>query len=263
MTITQRNNTLLVIIGIIAVILIFLAIVPYILYKTGEMENLYIAYQKLYTSNNYIFGFMIILYAAINLFTLRSFFYKTNSAEIFFFMIYLITLVFESSRSIILILKELNSSFVYIMFLSKLAYFSKMCGVFAFFASALASSNIRINKLNMPLIVIIVLSLMFSSTIPLSDKILDNNYYMPGFFTYYLFTLFFIELLTVLIFVINYFQKKNSEYFFLALSIILIAVGREITFYIVSIPYFSIGMLLMIGGTILFSYKLREIYKWY
>ena len=262
MTITQRNNTLLVIIGIITVILIFLAFAPYIIYKTGNMESIYLSYQKMCTSN-YIFGFLLILYAAINLFTLRSFFYKTNSTEIFFFMIYLVTMVFESSRSLIIILNELNSSFVYVMFLSKLAYFSKMCGVFAFFVSALASSDIRINKLNLPVIVILVISFMSSSAIPLSDKMLDNNYYMPGFFTYYLFTLFFIEFLTVLIFIINYFQKRNSEYFFLALSIIFIAVGREITFYIVSIPYFLAGMILMLGGTILFSYKMREIYKWY
>jgi heme/copper-type cytochrome/quinol oxidase subunit 1 len=92
---------------------------------------------------------------------------------------------------------------------------------------------------------------------------LDNTYYMPGFFNYFLFSLLFIEFLAVLIFAINYFQKRNNEYFFLALSTMFIIAGREITFYMVSIEYFLIGMILMIGGTILFSNKLHEFYKWY
>ncbi|MCL2481498.1 MAG: hypothetical protein FWF38_07290 [Spirochaetaceae bacterium] len=263
MTITHRNNTLLVIIGILVAVLIFLAFVPYILYMTGEIESAYLAYKKLCTSSNYIFGFLLILYSAASLFILRLFFYKTSSTEVFFFMIYLVSLAFESSRSLIVILQELNSSFVYIMFLSRVAYFSKMCGVFALFTSALASSDMIINKLNMPVIIIIVISFMLSSAIPLSDNTLDNSYYMPGFFSYYFFALIFIEFLALLIFVINYFQKRNTEYFYLAISLLFIVTGREITFYMVSIPYFSVGMAFMIAGTALFSSKIREIYKWY
>ena len=263
MTIAQRNNTILVIIGILAVILIFLALAPYILYKSGEIESSYLAYKKLFTSKNYIFGILLILYSIVSLFVLRMYFYKTNSTEIFFFMIFLASLVFESSRSLILVFQEFNASFVYIMFLSRTAYFSKMCGVFALFLSSLASSDIGITKLNMPVIILFVLSFLFSSTIPLSDNVLENSYYMPGFFSYYLFTLLFIEFLTILIFVINFFQKREIEYFYLALSIILLVIGREITFYMSSFEYFSAGMVFMIGGTILFSNKMHEIYKWY
>ncbi|MCL2792908.1 MAG: hypothetical protein FWD87_07435 [Spirochaetaceae bacterium] len=262
MTIAQRNNTLLFIIGISVTILILLALAPYFLYKIGEIESIDLAYKKLWTSNNYIFGFSLVLYSVISLFILRFSFYKTNSAEVFFFMVYLVTLIFESSRSFILILEELNSSFVYTIFLSRVAYFSKMCGFFALFLSALASSDIRINKFNILTIIIVAISLMFSSAIPLSDNMLDNSYYMPGFFYHYFFTLLFIGFLAILIFVINYFQKRSSEYFYLALGMMFIIIGREITFYMASIPYFSGGMVFMIGGTILFSYKLREIYKW-
>ncbi len=263
MTITQRNNTLLVVIGILLVILLFLAFAPYILYEAGEIESFTAAYKKFCTSPNYIFGFTLLLYSAVSLFFVRLFFYKTNSTEVFFFMLYLISLLFESSRSLILLLKELNSSFVYIMFLSRAAYFGKICGVFSLFVSALSSSDIGISKLNTPIIIIAVLSFMFSSAVPLSDNILDSGYYMPGFFNYFIFTFLFIEFLTVLIFVINYFQKRNNEYFYLALSTMLIVIGREITFYLVSIEYFIAGMAFMIAGTILFSNKLHEIYKWY
>ena len=262
MTITHRNNTLLVVIGVLLVLLVFLALAPYILYKTGEIESISLAYKKLCTPN-YIFGFLLVLFSVISLFILRLFFYKTNSVEIFFFMIYLVSLIFESSRPLILVCQELNLPFVYMMFLSRAAYFSKICAVFALFISALSSSDIGINKFNTIVIIIVVFSFMFSSAIPLSDYTLDNGYYMPGFFTYYLFTLLFIEFLTVLIFVINYFQKRNNEYFYMALSAMFIAVGREISFYMISIEYFSIGMAFMIGGTILFSSKLHEIYRWY
>ena len=262
MTITQRNNTLLVLIGILLSILIFLTLVPYILYKITEIESGFLAYKKLFTPN-YIFGFLLILYATASLFFLRLLFYKTNSIEIFFFMLFLLSLVFEASRPLILLFQELNSPFIYTVFLSRMAYFSKICGVFALFVSALASSYLGINKFNTPVIIIVVLSFMFSSTIPLSDHALNNSYYTPGFFNYFIFTLLFIEFLAVIIFVINYFQKRNNEYFYLAIGTMLVVIGREITFYLVSIEYFAVGMALMIGGTILFSNKLHEIYKWY
>ena len=263
MTITQRNNTLLFIIGILLVILIFLALVPYILYKNGEIESTFLTYKKYFTSANYIYGFSLILFSVVSLFILRQFFYKTNNTEIYFFMLFIISLTFEFSRPLILLVQELNLSFLYIMFLSRAAYFSKMLGVFALFVIAMASSDVGNNKFNTPLILIFILSFMFSSTIPLSDHALDNSYFMPGFFSYYFFTLLFIEFLVIIIFIINFFQKRNNEYLYLAISTLFIALGREITFYMVSIEYFCAGMIFMIAGTILFSNKLRDIYKWY
>ncbi|MCL2293998.1 MAG: hypothetical protein FWC36_03945 [Spirochaetes bacterium] len=261
MTLIQRNNILLVIIGMLLTILTFLLIAPYLLYIAGEIESSSQAYKKLLTPN-YIFGLLLIFYSAITLIFLRFFFYKTNSIEIIFFMLFLTSLIFEASRPMIIILNEFNFSFTYVMFLSRVAYFSKICGVFALFAAALASSDIGISRSKTSMLIIAVLSLMFASAIPLSSDMFSNGYNKPGFFNYYLFTLIFIKFLTVLIFVINYFQKRNKEYLFLALGIMLIITGKEITFYMTSFEFFLAGMVLLVAGTVLFSKKIHEIYKW-
>ncbi len=259
MTITQRNSMALIIIAILITILTLLTFLPFILHYSASMKP------KLghFLTPNFIFALLLILYSIVSLISVRMFFFKTNSHEIFFFMLFLATMIFESSRPLIALLRYFNYPDSYIMFLSRTAYFGKICGTNSLFVSALFSSDIETRKLDTPVIVILVLSFLLSSSMPLSDTVLQNSYYKPGFFNYFIFSLIFIDLLTFLIFLINFFQKKNSEYLFLSLSVLLISSGREFSFYFSSVGYFSVGIIFMIAGTILFANKLHGIYKWY
>ncbi len=258
MTITSRNSIALGIILLLSFIVLFLLIAPFSLTRGSTASGF-----RDFLTPNYIYSVLLIIYAMAVMIYVRTFFYKTNSHEIFFFMLFLLTIMFESSRSLIVILKYLDSPSSYIMFLSRTAYFGKICGTAALFAAALFSSEIETRKLDTPIIIIVVLSFLLSSSIPLSDNLLQNSYYSPGFFNYFIFALIFIDILTIIIFFIIFFQKKNREYLLLALSILLISSGREISFYFSSIEYFSIGIIFMIIGAVLYSNNLHSIYKWY
>jgi len=258
MTITSRNNIALGIILLLSFLILFLMIAPFSL-TSGSTASVF----KDFLTPNYIYSILLIIYAMAVMIYVRTFFYKTNSHEIFFFMLFLLTIMFESSRSFIVILEYLDSPSSYIMFLSRTAYFGKICGTGSLFAAALFSSEIETRKLDTPIIIIVVLSFLLSSSIPLSDNLLQNSYYSPGFFNYFIFSLLFIDILTIIIFLIIFFQKKNREYLLLALSILLISSGREISFYFSSVEYFSTGIIFMIIGAVLYSNNLHSIYKWY
>ena len=259
MTITQRNSISLLVIILLLLILSVLIFIPFIF---AASDSLNIDYADLLTPN-YIYAFLLILFSSVSLFTIRLFFYKTNSLEIFFFMLFLSTMIFETSRPLISILQQLNSPSNYIMFFSRTAYFGKICGTTSLFVSALFSSDLETRKLDTPIIIIIVLSFLLSASMPLSDNVLQNSYYKPGFFNYFVLSFLFIDVLTFMVFIINFFQKKSNEYIFLALSILLISSGRELTFYYAKTEFFAAGIAFMISGTILFSNKLHGIYKWY
>jgi hypothetical protein len=236
-------------------------IAPYLLYKIKMLSSLKEVNQLLF-SQNYIYALLFILFSTTALISVRLFFYKTNSIEIFFFMLFLASIVFDSSRAIIIIIQQFNPPISYIKFFSKAAYFGRIFGTLTIFASALSSSDIGIKKLDIPVIIITAISFLFASSMTFSDVILKNNYFMPCSLNYFRFSIAAIKLLAIIIFIINFFQKKNSGYFFLALSILLITAGRELSFYGTKINYFIPGFILIILGTILFANRLHEIYKW-
>lgn len=216
-----------------------------------------------YSSNNYLYSLILVFYGATSLFLVRMYFYKTNSLEIFFFMLFLSTMFFESARTFILVLEHFDAPRTFLMFFSRTAFFGKIFGTTSLFISALFSSDIEIKKLDTPIIAIIILSFLLSSSMPLSDNILQNSYFRPGFFINFILAFIFIDFLTLLVFIINYFQKKNLEYLYLAVSILFIVTGRELSFYFVSYQAFMAGLILLVSGTALFSIKLHGIYKWY
>ncbi|MDX9800360.1 MAG: hypothetical protein RBT69_03375 [Spirochaetia bacterium] len=259
MTITSRNNIALGIVLLLSFMILFLLAAPFSI-AVAEKSTVLL---KDFFTYNYIYSLILIIYALAGILSVRTFFYKTNSLEIFFFMLFLLSIIFESSRSFIIILEYLNSPSSYIMFLSRAAYFGKIFGTGALFTSALFSSAIETRKLDTHVIAIVVLSFLLSSSIPLSDNLLQNSYYRPGFFNYFIFSLIFIDILTAIIFLVIFFQKKNREYVLLAISILLITFGRELSFYFSSPVYFTAGIIFMVIGTFLYSGNLHSIYKWY
>jgi len=117
MTITSRNNIALGIIILLSFIVLFLLIAPFSLTRGSTASGF-----RDFLTPNYLYSVLLIIYAMAVMIYVRTFFYKTNSHEIFFFMLFLLTIMFESSRSLIVILKYLDSPSSYIMFLSRTAY---------------------------------------------------------------------------------------------------------------------------------------------
>lgn len=260
MTIAQRNTTSFYIIALMAGLLLLLTLIPLYLFFSETLKS---SAGRIFFNLNYIYSVILILYSALSLSAARLFFFKTNSMEIFFFMLFLSTFIFEISRPVIILVNEFDMPFNYSMFLSRTAYFGKICGTSSLFLSALFSSDIETRKLDTPIIVIIVLSFLLSTSMPLSDYLLQNTYYKPGFFRNFIISFVFIDFLTILIFIINFFQKRNNEYFYLALGLALIVAGRELSFYFTTPSYFISGVVSMIAGTVIFIIKLHRIYKWY
>lgn len=260
MTIKQRNNIIFIIISVHLLVILILVAIPCIFALTQEKE---ITDYKVFLSPNYFFSILILIYATVSIFVTRRSFYKTNSREIFFFILFLSSLFFYAAKPIIIICELLNTPSIYIMFFSRCAFFGKIFGIAALFLSALFSSDLEITKLDTPIILMSVLSYAISASIPLSDNVLANGYFRPAFFNYFMFSLFFMNILIILIFIINFFQKGSKEYLFLSLSVFMIGAGNELLFFSSSTLYFIIGFIFMISGTAFFSHKLCNIYKWY
>lgn len=259
MTILNRNNFIMGIIYFIFAILILKTVLLFLISIESGNSNLY----QIFITPHYILPFFLLVFSVISLFVIRFYFFKTNSPEVFFFIIFLLTFVFDSARTFIYLIDYLNIPFNTVMILSRISYFGKFAGTAALFVSALYSSDFQIRRHGTPLAIISVTSFVLSSSMPLAYDILPNLYLMPGYLNYFIFTIISVQFLAVLIFVIIFFQTKNNEYLLLSLSFILIFAGRELTFYSINIFLFTSGMILLSAGTAFFISKLHYIYSWY
>ena len=258
MTITKRNIFLLVSIFILLALTITTAAVPFLIQKKTEIPFSAILY-----SPDFFMPVILILFSIISLFLIRYSFLKTNSSEIFFYSLFLISLIFDLSRSYIAVFSYFRIPEYYNIYASRVCYFGKFFGLASLFTAAFFTSEEETKKTETTTAVIILISYMLASSIPFSTYKLSTMIQQPGYFTYFAFSILSIEFLTALIYIFSYLQSDNREYIPLSLSMILIFAGRETTFFVSDPFIFITGLLFLAIGTIIFSNKVHQIYSWY
>ncbi len=258
MTITRRNIFLLISTFTLFIITALTSSFPFIIQERTDIPFSVILY-----SPDFFMPVILLLFAAVSLFILRFSFLKTNSSEIFFYSLFLISLVFDLSRSYIAVFTYFKIPEYYNIYASRVCYFGKFFGLSSLFMAAFFTSDADTKKTETGAAVIILISYMLSSSIPFSTYKLSTMIQQPGYFTYFAFSILSIECLTVLIYIFNYFQSGNREYLTLSLSMLLVFTGREITFFLTEPVIFISGLILLITGTLIFSNKVHQIYSWY
>ena len=258
MTITKRNIFLLISILFLLLLTLITASVPFLIQKKTEIPFSVILY-----SPDFLMPVILMLFSVISLFLIRYSFLKTNSSEIFFYSLFLISLMFDLSRSYIALFNYFRIPEYYNIYASRVCYFGKFFGLASLFTAAFFTSEGETKKTETTTAVIILISYMLASSIPFSTYKLSTMIQQPGYFTYFAFSVLSIECLTLLIYIFNYLQSGNREYIPLALSMILIFAGRETTFFISDPAVFITGLIFLSIGTVIFSNKVHQIYSWY
>ena len=258
MTIARRNIFLLISTAGLLLITVFTISVPFMVER-----RIGIPFSVILYSPDFFMPVILLLFSVVSLYVIRFTFLKTNSSEIFFYSLFLISLVFDLSRSYIAVFSYFRIPEYYNIYISRVCYFGKFFGLSSLFLAAFFTSDAETKKTETAAAIIILTAYMLASSIPFSTYKLATMIQQPGYFSYFAFAVISIEVLTVLIFILNYFQSGNREYLALSMSMILIFTGRETTFFI-SEPYiFATGLALLASGTVLFSNKVHQIYSWY
>ena len=258
MTIRKRNIFLITSNFILFIILIMTASIPFIMDAKND-----IPYSVIFYSPDFTMPLILLTFSIISIYLIKYYFLKTNSSEIFFFTLFLISTAFDTSRSIIAALSYLQSPEYYNLLISRICYFGKIFGLLSLFLSALFSSDVETKKIGTSTAIIILISYTLSSSIPFSTYKLSTMIQQPGFLNYFIFSVISIEILTIMIFVLNYLQSGKREYLILSISTFMILTGREITFFSTDPVVFLSGLSILTAGTILFTNKIHHIYAWY
>ena len=197
---------------------------------------------------------VIILYAQ---------FRKTASPEIFFFLLFLLSLGTEGIRILPATAEILAVPAYFSNLVIRALYFSRFLGLFSIFAAGLFSNGMQYQKLSMAFGFILLTAFTLASTMPISDEVLKSG---AGIYMFNIFNIMLIMLtiqsLSIINFIIAWIRNNNRDYIWLAGACLLLLSGFQLSLTGGELWLRAAGFLAMCTGTVLFSRRTHEIYLW-
>ena len=196
-------------------------------------------------------------------FFLHLYFRKTISPEIFFFMLALLCLCFESFRLVNWFILHLYGTVNSVLFLSRVVYFSKVVGVFSLFLGGVFANGLSPQKQGLLLNLALLAAFVVLLYVPM-DMTEIQWYFLvkvsdaPAFIG----ALLIIQLLSVINYFIGAYHNSNRDYLFIGLGAFLFVLGRNLLFFLLTPWSLPLGFICIMCGTYLFARKIYAVYLW-
>jgi hypothetical protein len=203
-------------------------------------------------------------YAFITMLFIYYSFEKTQSPEILFFAIFVLSFAFEGIRIMvpIKIIYELPN--VYLIMNCRVLLFARYFGFFSLFAASLHASGLEIQKQRNIILIIAVASLMIALGVPVDGLSWDSSLNMiSGYPSMFSMIELGIMLITMISFFIAAYSRGTREYIFIGLGSFLVFLGRNILLnadtWLAPFP----GLLILGLGTWFICTQLHRVYLWF
>ncbi len=187
-------------------------------------------------------------------------FKKTGSAELFFLVLFIFSLLFEVFKFGSFFVHYLNWPDALSIFFVKSVYFGRIFGLLAIFFSSLYTLSMDYQKYNIIIGVMALVSFALAIYIPFDTQSpLSNGLYKledeQGVFI----LLSAIKLLCIINFVVVVFKRGI---FMLLPAILFLLAGRELLLFAPGPVTIITGSVLMLTGIILVDIKMKALYYW-
>ncbi len=206
---------------------------------------------------------ILILSAVILTSFILFLFRRTASPEIFFFNLFILTLATNGLRILHLFWIQENASFYLGILLSRGMVFSYSFAILSLFAASLFSAGLPNQRLSLFLLVLVAVSLAFSTLIPIETTRLNTNLlYLPTGNVPAGAIFIALELMSILNYLRAGFLYSNRDYLSLAAGTAFSAAGYELLFFLGSPLLISLGYGFLLAGAFLFIKRIYTIYLW-
>lgn len=202
-----------------------------------------------------LFGFSMIVSML-----LFHYFKKKISPEVFFFILFILTLSLQSIRLFQLQMLMLEVSPFYGVIISRMFYFFKLFGIFSLFASSLFPIGVQFQKFGTILISILLISFTIAALMAIDPTAMNIHFvYEISDNTSLLIMTLSIRILTIVNFIRVAITTRSRSYLAVLIASILIIAGDEMLL-LIQIPI--IPIILIMTGTIIYSRSLYTYYLW-
>jgi hypothetical protein len=204
-----------------------------------------------------------VIYAFVALILIYYFFEKTQSPEILFFTLFVLSFSFEGMRLVVPMQKVREIPALYLLMASRILLFGRFFGIFSLFAASVYAAGLEIQKQQNIIMVIALITLVITLGIPIDVLTWDTSYCMiNGFTSVFRMIEAGIFLITILSFFISAYSRGSREYIFIGIGSFLVFLGRNLLLttdtWITPLP----GLLALIMGTWFICTYLHKVYLW-
>jgi hypothetical protein len=191
------------------------------------------------------------------------YFEKTQSIEIRFLGIFLFSFTFEILRILFPLKEALQLSGYITIIAARLLIFGRLYGLFALFAAGLYACGFKLQREEKLFFPIAIIALMFAFRVPLDIfHHYTNIFPVIGFLRMFRIMDAVIILLSVYCFISGAYTRGNREYYFIALGLLVVTLGRYLLFTADTwLPLFP-GIALLLLGAWFTGKQLRRMYLW-
>jgi hypothetical protein len=265
MTITVRNNTLRASLAVSLLLLIgfFASLLDIYFYHSpgnGLLDIVGTTGGRLVSVVGLLF---LLIFSFSGGLLLQTFFRKTVSSEMFFFIFFVISISLEAAKIAQLVVLAQNAPPYYEVVVTRAVYFGRFFGVFCLFTAGLYATGIDYQRFEVVLGISLLLAFTLAFSIPVSsESILPTMLNCLGSRGQVFAVFFALEIFSVVNFTLAAFLKRNRDYLWMALGLLMVIVGKDVLFFLVSPIPDALAALVLVGGTILFGHRTHIVYLW-
>jgi hypothetical protein len=203
------------------------------------------------------------IYSLISIALIYYFFEKTQSPEIFFVSLFVISFSFECIRIMVPLRTALELSTVYLITTSRVLIFGRYLGLFSLFTASICAAGLEVRKQQNVVFVIIAATLIIALGVPIDGLAWDSSLNMlNGSSSMFLMVEAGILIITAASFFVSAYTKGSKEYAIIGLGCLLAWAGRNILLsadtWITPLP----GLVILSAGTWFICTELHRVYLW-
>ena len=204
-----------------------------------------------------------VMYSLISIALIGNFFEKTQSPEILFFGLFVISMSFEFLRLIIPLRAVFAFPAMYTITSARVLLFARYFGIFSLFATSVYAAGLDAQKQHNTLFILVLSALVITIRLPI-DAIVWDSTLMPwsGYGSMFAMVEAGILAVVMLTFFVAAYSRGSRAYVFIGIGVFLVYTGRNILFsadtWITLIP----GLPALAVGTWIIASRLRREYLW-
>lgn len=204
-----------------------------------------------------------LLFTATAIVILYFSFRKTTAPEVFFFIIFLVTMGFDSLKACFILFEIINLPPYYRVLITRTVYFGRFLGTMVILAGGLFSLGAEYQRMEIFLGVAFLLAFSLSAAVSIDiTGTGENLLYRLGNSR----ELGIISLIFLLFGVFNYVlyavQSSSRDHALIAIGLSLVIAGREMLFFLNNSIAMIAAFLMLIVGTTLFGERTHAVHLW-
>ena len=262
MTITSRNRTILTGLAVVCLLLFAYVATIVLIFRSVTPENLQSETNA--TMVPILFALLTeLLFCILSVAILYLAFRKTSSPEVFYFIVFLVAMAFDSIKVFQIFIEVHNASPLYGVLATRITYFGKFLGTLCIFSSGLSISGVQRQKTEIYLGIGLLLSFLLAATVPIDMTTIEKNlvYHIGNRTEIIIAGVLFLGF-TLISFALAAIQTGKKDFLLMGLGIALTAAGRELLFYTNDPIMLIVSFLLLIGGVTIFGERTHAVYLW-